>query len=150
MYVYISRSLSLSIYIYIHMYVCMCVYIYIYKWPKTLPPPLEKITSEASSKVFPLGGVVRFRAVVAEHVTLRPCGQQLLKLFCSWDRESLEHTCTITFTTDIVLLLLFLLLLLLLSSSSSSSLSVLSLLLSLLPSWFLSLFNIDFGWDFTN
>ena len=34
----------------------------------------------------------RFRAVVTGNVTLRPYGQQLLKLFCSWDRKSLEHT----------------------------------------------------------
>ena len=43
-------------------------------------------------KLFPLGVVVlRFRAVFAEHITLRPYGQSLLKLFCSWDRKSLEH-----------------------------------------------------------
>ena len=35
---------------------------------------------------------VRFRAAVTEHLTVRPCGQQLLMFFCSRDRESLEHT----------------------------------------------------------
>ena len=40
---------------------------------------------------FPLGVVVRFRTVVAENITQRPYGQQLLKLFCSWDRKNLEH-----------------------------------------------------------
>ena len=39
-----------------------------------------------------LGHVVRFRAAFAEHIPLRPYGQQLLKFFCSWDRTSLEHT----------------------------------------------------------
>ena len=33
----------------------------------------------------PLGVVVRLRSVVAEDVTLRLYGQQLLKCFCSWD-----------------------------------------------------------------
>ena len=40
---------------------------------------------------FPLGVVVVFRAVVAECITRRPYGQQLLKLFRPWDRKSLEH-----------------------------------------------------------
>ena len=40
---------------------------------------------------FPLGVVVRFRTAFAEHVTLRPYGQQHLK-FCSRERKSLENT----------------------------------------------------------
>ena len=44
-------------------------------------------------KFVPLGVVVRFQAVVAEQITLRPYGQQLLKLFCSWDRKKLNTSC---------------------------------------------------------
>ena len=66
-------------------YMYMCVYIYIYILLVILIP-------EFLPKFFPLGVVVRFRSVFAEHIILRPNGQQLLKLFCSWDRKSLEHT----------------------------------------------------------
>ena len=33
--------------------------------------------------------LLRFRAAAAENITLRPYGQQLLKLVCFWDREKL-------------------------------------------------------------
>ena len=58
--------------------------------PKILPLPLEKKNDFRNlfrCFVCPVGVVVRFRAVVAENITLRPYGQQLLKLFWSWDRE---------------------------------------------------------------
>ena len=44
---------------------------------------------------FPLGVVVRFRAVFTGNITLRPYGQKLLKWFRSWDRKSLEHVVVI-------------------------------------------------------
>ena len=42
---------------------------------------LREKSFEVSFDVFPLGVVVRFRAVVAENITQRPYGQQFLKLF---------------------------------------------------------------------
>ena len=59
---------------------------------QNMAEPLEKKLPMILPKLFPLGVVVRFRAAVAENITLRPYGRQLLKLFCSMDRKSLEHT----------------------------------------------------------
>ena len=50
--------------------------------------PWEKRLPEFLPKFFPLGVAVRFRAILAGNITLRPYGQQLLKLFCSRDRKS--------------------------------------------------------------
>ena len=65
--------------------------LYMNDYPKCCPNPYRKQTSEVSSEVLPLGVVVWFRASVTENITLRPYGQRLLKLFCSWGRKSLEH-----------------------------------------------------------
>ena len=54
--------------------------------------PREQQFPKGLPMCFPLGVVVRFRAVVAGNITLRPYRQQLLKLFCSWGTKSLEHT----------------------------------------------------------
>ena len=54
--------------------------------------PRDQTNTKFVLMLFSLGVVVRFRALVAEHIILRPYGQQLLELFCSWDRKSLEHT----------------------------------------------------------
>ena len=69
--------------------VAIYIYIYIYVFALT---PREKQLPKFLPIVFPVGVVVRFRKVVAENITLRPYGQHLLKLFCPWDRKSLEHT----------------------------------------------------------
>ena len=85
---------------YVYMYVCMYIYIYIHTYIHTLKLirlevhawveqklttqyfALEKTTSKVCfSKHFILMVVVRLRAVFAENITLRPYGQQLLKLF---------------------------------------------------------------------
>ena len=100
-YIYIY-TYSVCVYIYIYIYthicvICVCIYIYIYIWgfmdtcmttQHIALTPREKHLRH----LFPLGVVVRFRAAFAEHITLRPYGQQLLKLFCSWDGNNLEHT----------------------------------------------------------
>ena len=61
--------------------------------PKNLPKylPRQKLPKYLP-KFFPLGVVVRFRAVFTESLTVRPYGQQLLKFFRSWDRKVLQHT----------------------------------------------------------
>ena len=51
--------------------------------------PRERKLPKLFQKFCPLGVVVRFRAVFTENISLRPYGQQLLKLFCSWDRKKL-------------------------------------------------------------
>ena len=45
-------------------------------------PTLEKRHPKFIPRLFPFGVVVRCRAVVAGNITLRPYGEQLLKLFC--------------------------------------------------------------------
>ena len=57
------------------------IYIYIYIFPK----------------FFPLGVVIRLRAMFAENITLRPSGQQLLKLLCSWDSKTLGTHAVVIF-----------------------------------------------------
>ena len=60
-------------------------------YPKYCPNSWRKRSPKFLPMLFPLGVVGRFRVDFAEHVTLRPYGQQLLKLFCSRDGESLER-----------------------------------------------------------
>ena len=56
--------------------------------------PRKKTQKTTNPKFLPmcfsLGVVVRCRSVFTEYITLRPYGQRLLKLFCSWDRKKLE------------------------------------------------------------
>ena len=62
--------------------------------------PLEKTTSKVSADLFPLsplGVVVRFRSVFAEHVTRRPYGQQLLKVVLLLGQKKLGKRAVVVF-----------------------------------------------------
>ena len=116
-YIYIYIYIYICIYIYIYVvyvfiYLCMYnmyVYIYIYMY-KLLHPRAETLsapffttqsfalTHRKTHPKFlpicsPLGVAFRFRALVAENITQRPYGQQLLKCFCSWDKKTWNTPC---------------------------------------------------------
>ena len=66
-------------------------------YPKCCPNPLIKQLQKFLPMFFTLGVVVRFRAVFAGNITLRPFGQQLLMFFCSWDGKKLGAHVVIVF-----------------------------------------------------
>ena len=67
---------------------CVC---YLIAQKLTLTPESQTIP-KFLPKLFPSRVVLRFRSVSIEHITLRPSGQQPLKLFCSWGTEKAWNT----------------------------------------------------------
>ena len=96
----------------------------------------------------PLGGVVRFRAVFAEHIPLRPYGQQLLKLFCAWDRKAWNARCRRSLNNDININIIINIIIIIIISITMLSLVVFTLfLLCLLLTLLLRLCVLD-GFSF--
>ena len=77
-------------------YICSCVILIGFSLFMTTQNIALTPREQKLPMLFPLGVVVRFRSAFTvaftRNMTPRPSGQQLLKLFWSWVRRSLEHT----------------------------------------------------------